>query len=69
MARELVAFDDHDTRLLAARLRALQHHALRGGEPDGGQPLVVVEAHDDDAAAARNFAHFREREHKQPAPR
>ena len=42
---------------------------LRGREAHRHQPLARVEAHDDDAAAARHLAHLVEAEHEQAAAR
>src|SRR6476646_5122149 len=55
--RELFALDDlrHQT---AQAVCSLQHDPAGRGESYGRQSLLAFQSHDDDAAAARNFAHL-----------
>ena len=63
--RQLVALDLQNA--LLAALRTAHHDARSSRKCDSGKAVVVVEAHDDHAAAAWHFAHLVEREDQQLA--
>jgi len=50
----------------ADAVRALHEHLAGRREPERDERFLAVQPHDDDTAAARHLAHFRERKDQQP---